>query len=67
MGDPNTETTVVYIVIYSTETTVVYIVIYSTETVIILKAVLQGYKYDFICLFFMGLANCFLSELSALE
>ena len=55
MGDPNTETTVVYIVIY------------STETVIILKAVLQGYKYDFICLFFMGLANCFLSELSALE
>jgi hypothetical protein len=32
MGDPNTETTVVYIIIY------------STETVIILKAVLQGYK-----------------------
>jgi len=55
MGDPNTKTTVVYIVIY------------STETVIILKAVLQGYKYDFICLFFMWLAICFLSALSALE
>jgi hypothetical protein len=36
MGDPNTETTVVYIVIY------------STETVIILKAVLQGYQFVFI-------------------